>query len=110
MQYGGMAINNAGWMVVTLLLTHRMSKAVKTLGEKCDPAWVKLLMVGAMLGLFGFLWSGQLISGFDKVFAGGAAAITMLIISRVFKKYPRLQELALGIAMLVGMFAAAAIF
>lgn len=106
----GMAINNAGWMMVTLFLTHRMSNAEKTLSEKSDAAWVKLLMVGAMLGLFGFLWSGQLISGMDKVFAGAAAAVTMLAISHLFKSYPRLQELALGIAMLVGMFATAALF
>lgn len=106
----GMALNNVGWMTVSLLLTHRMAKAIKTLNTRSNPVWVKLFMAGAMLGLFGYLLAGQLTAGWDKLFAGIVSAITMLFISRVLKNYPRMQELALGIAMLAGMFSAAAFF
>lgn len=106
----GMALNNVGWMVVTLLLTHRMSKMVMRLNKKYNPDWIKLLMSGATVGLFAFLLSGQLINAStDKWYSAFFAAISMLVISRVLKKYQRLQELGLGISMLIGMFAATAI-
>lgn len=107
----GMALNDAGWMVVTLLLTHRMGKIVDKMNTKYDPDWVKLAITGATIGLFAFLlaprmipikapfWSTVLIS-----------ACTMMLINKLFAKYQRLQELSLGLSMLAGMYITVAIF
>ena len=106
----GMALNNAGWMVVALIFVKRMNSAIKKMNDKYDPRWVKLFMTGAAIGLFAYLWSGSLISGGGNLLAGVVSFVSMFLISKFAGKYPRLQEPALGIAMLIGMFTAAAFF
>lgn len=59
----GMALNNAGWMLVALLFVKRMNSAISKMNQKYDPAWVKLIMTGAAIGLFASLWSPALIKG-----------------------------------------------
>lgn len=106
----GMALNNMGWMLVALIFTPKMSGMVTALNRKYDPKWMKYLMMGATLGLFGFLLSGQLATlKADNWYAAGFSAAAMLIISKLFRKHQKLQELALGISMLVGMFLTTAI-
>ena len=64
----GMALNNAGWMLVALLFVKRMNSAISKMNQKYDPAWVKLIMTGAAIGLFASLWSPALIKGWRAVF------------------------------------------
>ena len=110
-----MALNNLGWFAVACLLTHRMSKAVTYLNQKYDPKWIKLLMLGATFGVTGYLLANQITSPLLKVnnamltrMSGLITALIsagcMLLMSKLFEKHQRLQELALGIAMLAGMF------
>ena len=106
----GMALNNAGWMLVALIFVRRMNSAIKKMNQKYNPAWVKLIMTGAAIGLFASLWSPALIKGGGEFVAGIVAFIAMFLISRYAGNYPRLQEPALGIAMLIGMFTAAYFF
>lgn len=111
----GMALNNMGWILVTLLCVHNMSKIVEKLYTKYNPAWIKLLMAGTIIGLFSYLLSNQITAPmlkgqYGKLCAAVVSAVVMLIISRALAKHQRLQELALGIAMVVGMFTAQAIF
>lgn len=106
----GMAFNNLGWMTVALIFVNRMNKAIKTMNEKSDPQWIKLFMAGAAIGLFAYLWSGPLIKGGGNLVAGILSFVSMYLISKFCGKYPRLQEPALGIAMLIGMFAAASLY
>ena len=106
----GMALNNAGWMLVSLIFVKRMSSAIRKMNQKYNPAWVKLIMTGAAIGLFASLWSPALIRGGGQFFAGSVSFVSMFLISKYAGKYPRLQEPALGIAMLIGMFAAAYFF
>jgi len=109
----GMALNNLGWIMVALLLTHRMTKAVETLNTKYDPAWIKLLLYGATVGLFSYLLNKQVLGkglDFSKITAAIISALAMFFITKLFKKNQRLQELGLGIAMLIGMFVSNAIF
>jgi hypothetical protein len=107
----GMALNNLGWLLFTLLFTHKMSRGLQKLNEKCDPIWVKYLMAGAALGLFGYLLSGQVISKgsirMGHLYAGVVAGGVMFILSKIGKKYRAFREPALGIAMIIGMIAAA---
>lgn len=114
----GMALNNMGWMIVTLLFTPSMTKYVAKLNTKYNPAWIKYLLSGATVGLFAFLLSNALIQVKAGAFvpnagtwaAAAIAGATMLFISKALAKHQRIQELALGIAMLVGMFVTQAIF
>ncbi len=106
----GMAMNNAGWMLVALLFVKRMNSAISKMNQKYDPAWVKLIMTGAAIGLFASLWSPALLKGGGEFFAGIVAFASMFLIGKYAGNYPRLQEPALGISMLIGMFAAAYFF
>ena len=106
----GMALNNVGWMLVALLFIHRMGTMVTKLNQKYDPKWIKYLMSGASIGLFAFLLSGQLVNAkINNWYAAFISAASMLLISKIFKKHQRLQELALGISMIVGMLLTTAI-
>lgn len=107
----GMALNNFGWLFVVFILGHRMSGIVEKMNTKYDPAWIKKLLSGATVGLFGYLLANQ-VSSFKttKLLPAIIGAATMIILTTVFKKHQRLQELALGISMLVGMFVTQAIF
>lgn len=114
------ALNNAGWMIVALLLTHRMEKAVDHLYGKYDKVWINKLMLGATFGVTGYLLSNQIVtkmfvinpntlahlSGLVPALISG---VTMYLMSR-FVKSQALQELALGISMLVGMLGAQLVF
>lgn len=117
----GMALNDVGWFFVALLMTHRMGDAVDFLNKKYDRKWINMLMAGATLGVTGYLLANQIMSKFlvadaevlfrmkgliPAVIAGGV----MIIINKFFGKHQRLQELALGIAMLTDMLAAQFIY
>lgn len=114
----GMALNNMGWMVVALVLTPGMTKYVSKLNTKYNPAWIKFLLSGATIGLFAFLLSnmlvqvkeGGLVPNSETWCAAAVSAVSMLIISRIFAGNQRLQEVALGISMLMGMCVTTVIF
>lgn len=107
----GMAFNNMGWMFFTLVLTHRMSGVITKMNQKYDPAWIKAMIAGSTIGLFAFLLSPRLYPVKPANYcAAGMSALTMLVISKFCAGNQRLQELALGISMLVGMFTTVAIF
>jgi hypothetical protein len=103
----GMALNNLGWIVVALVLTHRMTGIVDKLYKKYDPKWIKFLLFGANIGLFSYLLNGQLVGKLtfkpDAFVAAIVAGATFFAINKVFKDNQRLQELALGLSMLSGM-------
>ena len=111
----GMALNNLGWLVVVLITVHNMSGIVDKLYTRFNPKWIKLLMSGTILGLFAYLLSNQLVPGVMEsnmapIVAALASGVTMLIITKLLSKHQRLQELALGIAMIVGMAVAQIVF
>jgi hypothetical protein len=107
----GMALNNFGWLFVVFILVHRMDKVVTWMESKYDPKWVKVLMGSAAMALFAYLLDNQLYSfNWTKKWLpavlGGAM---MAVLTMVFKKNQRLQELALGISLLFGILVTQAI-
>jgi len=64
-------------------------------------------MAGAVFGLFAYLWSGTMLNGSKYLVAGLVAFGSMYLISNFSARYPRLQEPALGLAMIIGMMAGA---
>lgn len=100
----GMALNNVGWMVVALLVTKRMGWAVGKMNEKFNPKMVKAVMAGASVGLFAYLLSNSLVGNASPQYvAAVTSGIAMILISKLFAKNQRLQELSLGLAMIIGM-------
>ena len=102
----GMALNNVGWMVISLLLTPNMGKAVNAMNRRFNPKAVKLVMSAAALALFAYLWGNSVIGkNVTYYVAAAAAAVSILLIKRLFGKRKRIQELSYGIAMIIGMIA-----
>lgn len=107
----GMALNNFGWLFVVFILTHKMEGIVDGLYAKYNPAWIKLLMAGATVGLFSYLLSNQLYTfSITKWVPALISAACMFFCTVALKKNQRMQEVALGLSMLIGMFASQAIF
>jgi len=99
------ALNGFGWLVVVFLLNHRMTHIVTRLNETYDQKWITAMMSGANLGLFAYLLSGQLVGkASSNYLAAVIAGATMLLLTQGLKKYQFLQEISLGLSLLVGMF------
>ena len=110
----GMALNNAGWIVVGGYSASYLKGGVDYMKRKFDANWIKLLMAAAALGLFSSLLSNSVIAKGNLViknlFAGVVSFVAMMIISYVFRGNQRIQEFSLGLAMLIGMYTAAAFY
>lgn len=99
------ALNSAGWLIVVFFLNHRMDGIVNTMYVKYDEKWIKALLGGATLGLFAYLLSNQLVGKSTSNYCAAAVSgIFVMILIHFFKKNQFLQELSLGLSMLVGMF------
>ena len=98
-----MALNGAGWLVFTSVAT----PSLETLRNKIsggDMKWLTVLSAACSLGIFGYLNSGEILKGVGNTLAVIAGAISMVAITKtVCKKYPKLMEYSLGIAMIIGM-------
>lgn len=101
-----MALNGAGWLVVTGLFTPML----ETLREKMsggDSKWLVVLSGACSLGIFGYLNHGNLMASFGHATAAIAGALSMIFLVKVVvPKFPKLMEYSLGLAMLFGMFCA----
>lgn len=104
-------LNSAGWLVFVFLFNHKMEGMVNALYSRYDPKWIKALMAGASLALFAYLLGNQLVGkSVSNYLAAGTAAAVSLFFSTVLKKHEKLQEIAMGVSMLAGMFVAQLIF
>ena len=85
-----------------------MSSVVVKLNSKYDSKWVKALMNGTTFGIFGYLfinsiWKKTINPYF--IVAAAISAVSMVLINKFFAKNKRMQELSIGLALLIGMFA-----
>lgn len=104
-------LNSAGWLIFVFLFNHKMDHMVNKMYTRYDPKWIKGLLAGATLALFAYLLSNQLVNkSMGNYFAAAVSAGCGLVFGTVLKKYQRLQEVSMGISMLVGMFAAQIFF
>ena len=110
------ALNGFGWLFVVLVFTHRMDKGIELLYSKFDKKWIKMLLAGSTLGLFGYLLTIQIISStkgdidFKKVTAALISAACTIIITKAFPNNKKLEEVSLGISMIAGMAGAQILF
>lgn len=112
-----MTINGTGWLLVTTLFTHKLEGIRQKLGGG-NQRWLGVLSIAAALGCFGFLISNTTVGVIHKFQEGApralgpgyamvAGAIGMMLAVKASHKFAWLREYTLGIAMVVGMVAAA---
>ena len=98
-----MALNGAGWLVVTGLFTPSLEKLRDKMSGG-DTKWLVVLSAACSLGIFGYLNSSEFVKGWGNATACIAGALCMIFISKyLVPKMPKIREYSLGIAMLVGM-------
>ena len=104
-------MNSAGWLIFVFLFNHKMDGMVNKMYAKYDEKWIKALLGGATLALFAYLLSNQLIEmPTGNYFAAAVAGACGLFFGTVLKKYQKLQEVSLGVSMLIGMFLTQIVF
>ncbi|WP_313756015.1 DUF5058 family protein [Tissierella sp.] len=103
-----MTLNGCGWLLFCGLFTHKLG-AIKDKVAKGDTRLMGEICGAAILGTSGYLLTGHLLAGGARLWAGVAAAISMVILEIVSDKVPKLKEYNLGLAMIVGMIVAAVI-
>lgn len=97
-----MSINSCGWLIVVFLFNHKMEALREKVGGG-DKAWIGLISVTAMLGLFGFLSTPFLVQMNAKTAACLTGFAAMAALTVIGKKIPWVREYALGIAIIIGL-------
>ena len=101
-----MALNGAGWLVVTGVATPALEKLREKMSGG-DTVWLAVLSGACSLGIFGYLNVNEIIKGWGNAIASIAGAVCMVVVVKfIVPKCPKLLEYSLGIAMLFGMFCA----
>ena len=101
-------IDVAGWLIGAMIMIVAGSAVTKTLNEKFNPKWIKMLMGGCLVSLFSYLLINQVYGKTPPVIiAAVGGGVSMLILNKLFGSNKRLQELSLGISIIVGAVAAA---
>lgn len=103
-----MALNGAGWLLVTGIFTPSLEKLRDKMSGG-DTKWLAVLSGACSLGIFGYLNANEIIKGWGNALASITGALSMvLLVKFVVPKCPKLMEYTLGIAMIVGMVCAVA--
>lgn len=105
-----MALNGGAWLLFTALFTDKLEIITQKV-SRGNTKTLGVLGAGAILGSFAYLFLNEVRKGLQPnqtpiLAAALSAMVAMVLLERVAKKYPKLTEYNLGIAMLVGMFAA----
>lgn len=98
-----MALNGAGWLVVTGLFTPALEN-LRTKMSGGDSKWLVVMSGTCSLGIFGYLDVNEIGKGWGNAAAVAGGIIGMAILEKfVAKKVPKIREYNLGIAMIIGM-------
>lgn len=104
-------IDVIGWLLGGVITIVVGKKLTDKMNEKMDTKWVKMLMGGCLISLFTYLLASQTYGKSNAYIAAAAfGGITMFVLNILFKKNKRMQELSLGISILVGAALAGIIF
>lgn len=108
-----MALNGAGWLLVTGVATPALEK-LRDKVSGGDTAWLGVFSAACSIGVFGYLNGNSIVtggfgSGGPSISTGNLAAVVagalcMMALGKwVTPKVPRLAEYSLGISMIVGI-------
>lgn len=105
-----MALNGGAWLFTSGLFTDKLDKiSHKVTGG--DTKKLGILSVTAMCGAFGYFAVNEFVKGLEPgnapiIAAVVASSLSMGLLTKLGKKYPKLGEFSLGLAMIIGMIAA----
>ncbi|WP_300410271.1 DUF5058 family protein [Lagierella sp.] len=102
------ALNGASWLVISGLFADKLDIASKKITGG-DTKLLGVISIGAICGAMGFFFANEIAKGVrgntPAIAAGFTSVIAMVLLHQVSKKYPKLTEYTLGIAMVLGMIA-----
>lgn len=102
-----MALNGAGWLICTGVLTPSLEKLRDKLSGG-DMAWLGMMSAACSIGIFGYLNANSMVKGLNVDVKISAvvivSALSMMLINKLLvPKCPKLAEYSLGIAMIIGI-------
>ena len=103
-----MALNGAGWLIVSSLLTPSLDKARDKIAGG-DSKWLAVLSLACSMGVFSYLCANSTLGTPGMIKKGQAcaclaAAVSMVLMGKfIVPKHPRFGQHALGIAMIIGI-------
>ncbi|WZL73236.1 DUF5058 family protein [Clostridiaceae bacterium 35-E11] len=100
-----MCLNGIGWLVFCGLFTHKLD-SVRNKMAGGDTNLMGEIGGAAVLGTMAYLTTGNLLAGSGKLISAVVAGLAMIVFVKLSEKVPALKEYNLGLAMVVGMFAA----
>ena len=105
-------LNTWGFFIVNLLFAHKL-EVVKVAVEKRDIYMFNAVGSCIMIGCVAMFLAGQMVSNnaiqFGRFSAGVAGFCVMLVLMQIAKKFPKMAEYNLGIALIAGILIAQAI-
>lgn len=102
----GMALNGIGSMLGFVVFSGHLDKLRNKISSK-NPKILAFVSGAAMAAIYGNLSSAELKSGGPNLAAWAAAGVAMFILFKVSRRYTKLKEYNLGIAMIIGTIAGA---
>lgn len=103
-----MALNGAGWLVVTGVATPALEKLRDKMSGG-DMTWLGVMSAACSIGIFGYLNANQMVAAGPSLAMGPTVAVltgalSMMALGRfIVPKHPKLAEYSLGIAMVIGI-------
>ena len=98
-----MALNGAGWLIVTGCFTPALEK-VRDKMSGGDSKWLVVLSGACSIGIFGYLNANDIAKGIGNAAAVIGGIISMALLQKfLVPKFPKVKEYTLGIAMIIGM-------
>lgn len=101
-------LNTWGFFIFNLLFAHRIGD-VKAVMDRHDGKMFDAIGGCVMIGCIAKFLSGQCVGGTAKIVAAVSGFVLMLVLMKVAEKKPKLNEFALGLAMLAAIFIAQAV-
>ena len=98
-----MALNGAGWLIVTGCFTPALEK-VRDKMSGGDSKWLVVLSGACSIGIVGYLNANDIAKGIGNAAAVIGGIISMALLQNfLVPKFPKVKEYTLGIAMIIGM-------
>lgn len=102
-----LSLNGMAWLLVTGFFADKM-ETIQTKVSGGDPKRIGVIGSAAMIGAFAYLFMNEFYVGIDSgdngyIVSLFSAGISMYLLNLLAKRFPRLSELNLGIAMIIGM-------
>lgn len=104
-----MVLNGSGWLIITGLFADKLGKIQNKVAGG-DQALYGVIGSAAITAAFSFLLSDHLRAGGGSTLTAVVSGLAMVVLMQISKKYPKIEEHSLGIAMIIGMAVSAIVY